>query len=236
MTRGGTHCSVCLTFSRCIVGDVGPSAASKLKPHIVSMRFQRGDLLSEEGSTSDATRSIKLGSAFVMRRGTISELKPVAIIGRGAPIALLGFFGLRNQTTVIAAGPVLVCDVPHKRLRECALAEPAIDRRLIELAARATGNIADWSAGVRETGAVNQLAHVLLLLQRSEGSAVVELPQHQDIAELLGARRETIARAFSTLEAEGALRRIGGRRYELATERLGERLGRFAQPLGSARD
>ncbi|MGZ5179547.1 MAG: Crp/Fnr family transcriptional regulator [Ramlibacter sp.] len=234
MTAGAPHCAVCATRARCIVGAVGAHAARLIQPHIVPVRLERGDLLSEEGAASGATRSIKLGSALVMRRGATGELKPVAMIGRGAPVGLLGFFGLRNQTSVVAAGPVHACDVPHEGLRRCALAEPAIDRRLLELAARATGNIADWSAGVRETGTVNQVAHVLLLLQQAEGSTVMELPQHKDLADLLGARRETVARALSALEAEGALRSMGRRRWELAPGRLRERLGPSAPASASA--
>jgi CRP-like cAMP-binding protein len=202
------------------VGGIGPGAAREIQPHIVPVRFHRGDLLSEEGAISGATRSIKLGTALVMRGRSVGGRKPVAIIGRGAPVALLGFFRLRNQTSVIAAGPVLGCDVPHELLRKCATQDSLVERKLVELVAAATGNLTDWSAAARETGIVNQVAQVLVLLKRTVGGPVIELPRHQDLADLLGARRETVARALSSLQDEGALRSIGRRRYELASESL----------------
>ena len=96
------------------------------------------------------------------------------------------------------------------------------------MAAATTGTLADWSASVREVGLVNQLVHLLLLLEGARGNTVVDLPHHEDLAGLLGARRETIARAFAALEDEGAMCSLHRRRCELATPRLRERLGKSA--------
>ena len=174
-------------------------------------------------------RSIKIGGAIVMRRVPSGGRRPVAYIGRGAPIALLGYFGVANQTSTVAAGAVHACDVPNQVLGQAARSEPRIHRRITETAVSAAGNLIDWSASVREVGVVNQLAHVLLLLERAQGNTVVDLPHHEDLAGLLGARRETIARAFAALEAEGAVSSLDRRRCELAAGRLRERLALSAR-------
>jgi CRP/FNR family transcriptional regulator, anaerobic regulatory protein len=231
-TQGPVRCSVCATRTRCIIGDIGSRAANAVEPHVVPLRFQRGDTLSAQDDVSAATRLLKVGTALVTRRVLGGQQRTVAFIGRGAPVGLLGYFGIANQTSTVAASVVHACDLPHDALRDAARGQPWIQRRITELAATAAGNLADWSASVRAVGTVSQLAYVLLLLQRAQGSDAVELPQHKDLADLLGTRRETVARAFSALEAEGALRSIAPRRCELAVDALHARLVALAPLSG----
>lgn len=218
------RCAQCATRTRCFVPNLGIRASAHLQPHITPMRFGRGEAISVEGELAASVRTIKVGTAMALRRAADGERKPVAFVGRGAPVAILGFFGLRNVTGVVATGVVHVCDVPIDRLRDEALADRRIERQLVERAGAVTSELADWSASLRQAGTVKQLAHVLLMVKRIDGTQVVELPSRQDLADLLGARRETVTRALGALERAGALRPLARRRWEVDDRRLGELL------------
>jgi CRP-like cAMP-binding protein len=214
---GGARCTDCATRSLCIVGELGTQAASRVELHVVPRRFRRGEIVSEERAIATALRVVKVGSAQVTRQLADDKHQAVALIGRGAPISLLGYFGLANQTSVVASSAVQACDLPHETLRWVAREEPWIHRRLAEMAALAAGNLADWSAGLREIGTANRVARVLLLLQRAQGGSVVELPPQKDLAELLGIRRESVVRALAALQERGSARSLGRRRWWLAS-------------------
>jgi len=63
-------------------------------------------------------------------------------------------------------------------------------------------------------------AAVLLLLGDASQAPVVQLPSHTALAELLGTRRESIARALRSLESEGGIRRHERKRCEVQRDRL----------------
>lgn len=215
--KGRASCATCATRSLCIIGELGSQLASRVERDVVPRRFQRGDLLSAQGSISTAVRVVKVGSGLVRRQLAQDKPQAVAVIARGAPIALLGYFGIPNLTSVLASSVVQACDLPHESLRSAARVEPWIHRRLTEMAAGVAANVADWSAGLREIGTVHRVARVLVLLQRAHGDSVVELPPQKDLAELLGIRRESVARALAALQEQGIARSLGRRRWWLAS-------------------
>lgn len=97
--------------------------------------------------------------------------------------------------------------------------------QLLTMVVRSHSLCASWSEVMRVRGVVNQLVYAVLLLSEAQGNTAVELPTHTALAELLGTTRETIVRALTKLESEGAIRRLERKKCQLFVEPLLARLG-----------
>lgn len=209
-----------------MLGQLGEAERALIQPQIRQCILHRGDVLVEEGKVTRVVRILKLGMAFAYRRGLDGRSRPIGMLHRGNALGIFGMFDNPNQASGVALTTVLVCEVPIDALREMSASRTAL---LVHLVRALIGNfaaMAAWSEAMRLSGVTNQLAYVVLLLADASKSPVVELPSHSDLAEMLGTRRETIARALATLDDEGSIRRLERKRCEVHRGRL---LARLAQ-------
>lgn len=227
------HCRSCAIRQACLLGQVGDTERALVEPQIRQRTFHSGDALVEEGIVAGALLIIKLGTAFAYRRGLDGRSRPIGVIHRGNAFGIFGIFEYRNQASGIAMTTVRACEIPIAAVRD--LSECG-SKFLVHVLRAVTENfaaMAAWAEAMRLSGVTNQLAYVIVLLAEAAKSPVVELPSHVALAEMLGTRRETIARALRTLDEEGGLRRAERRRYEVDRSRL---LTRLAQARNEERE
>lgn len=218
-------CRNCVIRENCSLARLGNDPAAAL-PQIRERIFQRGDVLLEEGRTADFVRVVKLGIAFNYRRGLDGRSRPIMIASRGGPLGLFATFEMPSQATCVALTTVRACEIPVAELRRMVVCGSGLQVQIGRSVAEIFAALTLWSEAMRLPGLINQLAYVLVLLADASQAPVVELPSHSALAELLGTRRESIARALRSLESAGGIRRHERRRCEVHRQRL---LRRIAQ-------
>ncbi len=181
---------------------------------------QAGDVLSREGEVASVATVVKVGNAFGYRRGLDDRNRPIGLAGRGAVFGLFAYYEQPNQATGVAATAGRICDIPMPTLRNVVSRHPALLKEVVQASIQVCGSIAAWSEAMRLPGVTNQLAYSMVLLADAQRNAVIELPAHTALAKLLATTRETVARAFATLEAEGSLRRLERKKVEVHREAL----------------
>jgi len=186
--------------------------------------FVRGDVLQQEGETAAFVRVVKLGTALGYRRGVDGRSRPIGIVRRGGVLGMFATFGMPNQATCVALSRLRVCEIPVADLRRARAGGSKLAEEVARSVVETFASVTAWSEAMRLPGVVNQLAYGLVLLADSNNAPVVELPSQSALAELLGTRRETVARALRLLEQEGGVRRQERGRCEVFRSQLLARL------------
>lgn len=184
----------------------------RIQPLIRERIFHRGDVLLVEGMVAASVRVVRLGLVFGYRRGLDGRLRPIGVVSRGAALGIFGTLDTPSQATCVASTTVRICDLALADLRRLCDCSACLLAQVVRSVTETFAALTAWSEAMRLPGTINQLAYVLVLLADANKSAVVELPSHAALADLLGTRRETVARALRMLESEGGIRRHERRR------------------------
>ncbi|WP_423287255.1 Crp/Fnr family transcriptional regulator [Caldimonas sp. KR1-144] len=190
--------------------------------------LRRNDVLAAQGRTAGVLRVVKMGTVFAYRRGLDGRSRPVGVVSRGSALGTFGIFNMPNPASCVALTTVRVCEIAIAALHGRADCEQGLHAHASLAILENFAAVTAWSEVMRLPGVVKQLAYVVVLLADAQRVPVVELPSHSALSELLGARRETIARALATLEGEGGIRR-DRRRCEVRRDKL---LARVTQASG----
>jgi CRP-like cAMP-binding protein len=207
-----------------MLGQLGEAERAVLAPQIRQRIFHRGDTLVEEDKTAGFVRVIKLGTAFAYRRGLEGRSRPIGIMSRGNAFGTFAVFERPNQVSAIALTTVRVCEIPVVALRDISACGSELLGQMLRALVDNVAALATWSEAMRLRGVIKQLSYVMVLLADASQTSMVELPSHSDLAELLGTRRETVARALRALESDGDIRRHERRRCEVFRSPLLARL------------
>lgn len=223
--RNSADCRGCATRSICFLGKLPRPDLDVLQLQIHKQNFHRNDVLCIEAEVASSLKIVKLGTVFGYRLGMDGHRRPIGIAGRGAVFGIFSFYGQPNQASAIAVSTGRICEIPVAVLKEHAAVSSVLREQLLLTVVRSYGAALTWSEAMRLRGVVNQLAYTVLLLGDAQNNTVIELPTHTALAALLGTTRETIVRALTALEVDGAVRRLERKKFELFEARLTERLG-----------
>jgi len=218
------NCPDCAVRENCTLNRLRAEERAFIVPHVRERVFHRGDVLLEEGQFASCVRFVKLGTVFGYRRGLDGRSRPVGVVSRGSALGVFATFSMPNQATCIALTTVRVCEVPIAELRRMCSCGSGLLAQFSQALTETFASLIAWSEAMRLPGTVNQLAYVLVLLADAAKTTVVQLPSHAALAELLGTRRETIARALRQLEGEGGMARHERKRCEVDRDKLLARL------------
>jgi len=214
------RCQDCATRAACALNRLRFRQRAHADLQIHERTFHRGDVIVEEGQVAKNLRVVKLGVVFGYRRGLDGRSRPIGAVGRGVAIGSFGTIQLANQVTCVAMTAARVCELPAAELNRTGIGGASLQMEVGRFIAEAFAALSAWSEVMRLSGVVNQLAYVLVLLADANRESVVQLPSHEALAELLGTRRESIARALRALEMEGGIRRHERKRCEVRRDRL----------------
>jgi CRP/FNR family transcriptional regulator, anaerobic regulatory protein len=155
---------------------------------------------------------------FIITRGTatIFKLMPDGrrqIIDFAAAGRLIGPGALDvNEFSAEALEPLRVCRFTRSRFAALLSRHPAMERRLIDIAARALAAARDQMLLLGRKTARERLASFLLALSRqaialeAPSERVIRLPMSRtDIADYLGLTVETVSRALAQFRTEGVV-------------------------------
>ncbi len=161
-------------------------------------------------------------TVFILRSGLVKLQRQTAngnevIITLCGPGELVGFSGLSKSTTrvasaqVVEAGEALAID--EADFRALIAARPAMALAVIESLRWRMESVADSLTDVVSQDVPNRIVRLLQRLaagkgERRDGEWALDLRlTHQELANMIGARRQTVTTALNELHRDGVLRR-----------------------------
>ena len=214
------NCDDCAIRGTCTLNRLGSQERARVERQIRERIFHRGDVILEEGRLASFVRFVKLGTVFAYRKGLDGRSRPIGVASRGNGLGIFSIFEMPSQATCIALTTVRVCEVPVTELREMNTCGSGLPLQISISVTEMFAALTTWSEAMRLPGVVNQLAYILVLMADASQGSMVHLPGHHALAELLGTRRESIARALRALEIAGGIRRHERKLCEVHRDKL----------------
>ena len=214
-----------------LMPGLDPQAASELERAATRQRVRRGDVLFREGDEGDRLYVITAGKVKISRAAPDGRENVVAVLGPGDMFGELSLFdpGPRTATaTAVSGGEVAV--MAHDELRPWLARHPDVAVALLGALARRVRRTTDTLADVVFTDVPGRVAKALLSLAErfgqssTEGSVRVDHGLTQsELAQYVGASRETVNKALAEFASRGWLR-VDGRAVVITdVERLANR-------------
>jgi CRP-like cAMP-binding protein len=192
----------------CPVGHLSAPWGEAVRRSVRFNSFRPGQVLLEQGEVGDRFRFIKTGLVMVRQLGADGAAHPIALVGRGYMVGLMGVGGHPSLTRLEAAGPVSVCEIPYDGLRRDGALEGRGAAVIHALNVRTFQVLTGWSRVMRIRSLPHRLAVALGMLALDQGERRLQLPSQRALAELLAVSRESVSRALDNLVEIGLLVRI----------------------------
>lgn len=209
---------------------VSQEDAEALIAHLEYLEVPKGHTIFAQGEFGDSLYIIMTGKVKIGRRTADGRENMLAVLGPGDLSGELSVFDPGPRT----ASAVAVTDSKLARLRQTALrpwiaARPQIGEQLLRVLARRLRRTNDMLADLIFTDVPGRVAKNLLILAKKfgtrEGAAlrVTHDLTQEELAQLVGASRETVNKALADFASRGWLRLEGKSVVILDPERLARR-------------
>jgi CRP/FNR family cyclic AMP-dependent transcriptional regulator len=193
--------------------DAVATLTRELKP----VSFRRGHTIFVEGQSGDELYIIVTGKVKIGRRSRDGRENLLAILGPSDVFGELSVFDAGPRTsTVTAVTAVSAVTMDRDALRAWMSAHPEIGEQLLRVLARRLRDTSDNLADLIFTDVPGRVAKLLLqLAQRfgvphdDEAIRVAHDLTQEEIAQLVGASRETVNKALSDFVERGWIRLQG---------------------------
>lgn len=204
--------------------------ARALRSTMATTRIDRGETLFKEGEQGDRLYILTTGKMKLGRTSPDGRENLVAVLGPGEMLGELSLFdpGPRSATATAVAQCELI-SLGHDSLTGFLAGRPAVAQAMLTALARRLRRTNDSLADLVFTDVPGRVAKALLDLSQRFGRATDEgvLVAHEltqeELAQLVGASRETVNKALADFAARGWLRLEGRAVVLLDTERLQRR-------------
>ena len=192
----------------CVLSHADVESLNKMK-HTV--HYQRGQIIFRQGDPCQGIYLVESGTVAVRKTDEHGNTILVRMRHQGDAVGYRDFFqDAEFSVTAEALAPSQVCFVDRHAVQRLLQRNPALGLQFLRSIGQDLGTAEDAILQAAVFPVRKRLAHLLLSLKdrygnvTDDGVLTIELPlSRQDIASILGARRETIARAIHDLEADG---------------------------------
>ena len=209
---------------------VDPGAAESLAKDLEYVEVRRGEILCTEGEPGDSLYIVLSGKVKVVRRAADGRQNLIALMGPSDMIGELSLFDPGPRTATATA----VTDARLARLRKSALRpwlgnRPEIAEQLLRVLARRLRRTNDALSDLIFTDVPGRVAKNLLQMAGRFGTRdggvlrVTHDLTQEELAQLVGASRETVNKALADFASRGWLRLDGKSVIILDPERLARR-------------
>lgn len=201
-------CEHCSTKARCLFSAMPYAEEEPFWSFVRERSVAVGEALETQGARTRTLGVIKVGLLKGLRRGPGELDKPIMLMGKGRLIGFTQPFGQSATLSLVTITPTRVCEVDIQTIRDLAMLHPPFLQALYKTIADFIGCIADWSNLLRQESYLVKVCVALHLIAAEEGSQAFRIPSHTELAHVLGARRETIARHITLLIEKGLFKKI----------------------------
>ncbi len=213
-----------------IFAGLDPGDAHRVIDSLPAIHVARGDILFHEGEPGDSLYVIRSGAVKLGLRSSDGRENLLAILGPGELLGELSLFdpGMRTATATVISDAV-VLQMGHDELARWLATTPAVAEHLLRSLARRMRRTNEALADLVFTDVPGRVAKALLDLatrfgqNTDDGIRVAHGLTQEELAQLVGASRETVNKALADFTARGWLRREGRTIVLLEPERLGRR-------------
>ena len=188
-------------------------ASSTLMQSMTQTRLERGDVLFHEGDQGDRLYVIREGKVKLGRRSADGRENLVAILGPGEMFGELSLFdpGPRNAAATAVADTLLL-GLGSEDLTSWLSDRPDVARQLLRALARRLRRTNENLADLVFSDVPGRVAKALLDLSErfgrptEDGLRVAHDLTQEELAQLVGASRETVNKALADFASRGWLR------------------------------
>ena len=219
-----------LVLSAPLFAAIDPEAARALFGSMTRVTLARGQAAFHEGEPGDRLYVIGAGKVKLGRRSTDGRENLLSILGPAEMFGELSLFdpGPRTATATAVADAVLY-ELGHEELIGWLERYPAVAKHLLEALARRLRRTNEALADLVFADVPGRVAKALLDLSTrfglpvEDGLRVAHDLTQEELAQLVGASRETVNKALADFAARGWVRREGRAIVLLDLERLERR-------------
>lgn len=209
-----------------------PTEAAHLATAMTRRSVPRGHVLFREGDPGDRLFIVLAGKVKISRSATDGRENILALIGVGEMFGELSLFDPGPRTaSATALTDATLASLDHTELRPWLYARPAVAEQLLGALARRLRRTNEAMADLVWSDVPGRVAKALLDLGARFGNRTPEglLVRHdltqEELAQLVGASRETVNKALSEFSSRGWLRLEGRSVLLLRPDQLGRRAG-----------
>ena len=191
---------------------LGEESARALRRQMSDVKLSRGEHLFLEGQDGDRLYVVLDGKLKLTRAATDGRENLLSVLGPGEMFGELSLFDPRPRTsTASAVTDATVAALAHDALRPWLLERPEVSMHMLQALARRLRRANDVLADLVFTDVPGRVAKNLLDLadrfgqQESDGLHVHHDLTQEELAQLVGASRETVNKALADFAARGWL-------------------------------
>jgi CRP/FNR family transcriptional regulator, cyclic AMP receptor protein len=188
--------------------SVPGAVRDRLRASAVRRNFAPGQLIQNRGDILDGFWLIEKGQVKAGHYRDDGEMQVLLILGSGdsfGELACLG--GYPRVTDAESLGKSELLWISDKDFSEAIASSPAIAREMLRAISVQLQEALDNLLVLRRLPASKRLARYLLALARGRAAPATLSIRHQELAELVGVSRMTIATTLTHLETLGLLER-----------------------------
>src|SRR3954451_16692111 len=192
---------------------VAPEAADALATSLTYADYTRGDTVFAEGEQGDSPYIVLSGKVKVGRKAADGRENMLSVMGPSEMFGDLSLFdpGPRTATATVVTDARLAC-LAHNSLRPWITDRPEIAEQLLRVLARRLRRTNDALADLIFTDVPGRVAKALLGLaerfgtEEPDGVRVHHDLTQEELAQLVGASRETVNKALADFASRGWMR------------------------------
>ena len=196
-----------------LFAELDDGSAEALEKAMGTLRLSKGEILFREGETEDRLYVVVAGKIKLGRSGSAGRENLLAVLGPGQMFGELSVFdpGPRS-TTATAVTAVEVRTLEHDELMRWIEGHPEVARSLLGQLAARLRRANDVVADLVFSDVPGRVAKQLLELARrfgdskDDGVHVHHDLTQEELAQLVGASRETVNKALADFAARGWIR------------------------------
>jgi CRP/FNR family transcriptional regulator len=207
-----------------------PESSETLEKLLTSRTVSRGHVVFSEGDPGDRLFIVTEGKVKITRAAADGRENLIAVLGPGEMFGELSLFDPGPRTaSVSAVTDATLASLDHDDLRPVLLERPGVGVELLRALAQRLRRTNDAMADLVFTDVPGRVAKALLELAakfgvvEADGTRVRHDLTQEELAQLVGASRETVNKALSEFAHRGWLRIEGRSVLLLEIERLTRR-------------
>jgi CRP/FNR family transcriptional regulator len=193
-----------------LLRELTPDDVKAIRPHVHVVMLRRGDLLYDEGDVDDQLYVVIDGKVKLTRTSSDGREVLVRVQGPGDMFGELAMFDPTYRTSnASAVTDARLAAIDHDDLRAVLLDRPTIALLLLRELAQRLRVITDANTNLIFTDVPGRVAKALLELsdkfgvKQEDGIRVSHDLTQEELAQLVGASRETVNKALADFAARG---------------------------------